>query len=427
MRRMISDATSAKGSAGNASTEAAVSPGNLPGDSGGRNIKKIQTLVVSIALLALATHFLYFSHFRNFYSSDSSTYITPASNLIHGRGFTGLDGRVETVRTPGYPLLIVPFLLAGADLKYLVILQHLMQVALIVATVIVAFKLSGSGGLALIVGIIFLIDLPMLEAANHILTETFFTVVFASALWLLWTGSMPPEGRRWNRLLFSGLLAGASVLIRPVALYFFVPAAVYLLLAKGRLRSVFIFVAAFACFPLLWAARNYHQTGYFTVSSVSGQELLCWRAGGILALEEPGDFNANVAKRCTQLENTVCSELKTQYGKDCSEFSSAQKSAYEMQLARRILAQNPIGYLKLALRGAAVMLLDGGPSSLQGITGINPHVGIRLLLIYTVPALCFALAGLWELWKRNRQLFFLCFLTTAYFVAVSAGGDSYSR
>jgi len=155
--------------------------------------------------------------------------------------------------------------------------------------------------------------------------------------------------------------------------------------------------------------------------------MFCCRAAAVLALNDPGDFNSNVIHRRVQLENTTCADLKAIYGKGCDELTLAQKSNYQMHVAEKILLQNPLAFVRLALRGAAVMLLDGDPSTLQGMTGINPHLGIRLLLAYTVPALCLAVLGLWRFWGNNRQLFYLCFLTIAYFVVISSGGDSYSR
>ena len=393
------------------------------------DIKQLIKPLLAITLLALAVHFLYLIHFHNIYAPDSSSYMTPASNLIHGQGFTGADGRPETARTPGYSLLIALFLAAGGGAKALVFFQHLMLAGLTAATVIVAFRLSGSRRQATIAGILLVIDLPILEAANYVLSEAFFTVVLVVALWLLWTASSQSKGPSSTRLMLSGILAGGSVLIRPVALYFFVPAAAYLILTRNRfkLRSVITFLAAFAVLPALWAARNYHETGYFTVSSISGRELLCWRAGGVLALNDPGDFNDNIKNRCIELEKTVCNDLQRAYGKDCSQFTTEEHSAYALRLGRKILLEHPIGSVRLAVRGVAVMFLDGGPSSLQGITGINQHLGLRLLLIYTVPAFCFAIVGLLRVWNQDRHLFYFLFLTIAYFVIISAGGDTYSR
>lgn len=394
-----------------------------------RRPRGIRSLLGLIGLLALAINLLYFARSSNYLSPDSSSYIIPASSLNTGHGFTGSDGRPETNRTPGYPLLIALFLRAGVNLRYLVLLQHLMLVILTMATAAAAFQVSSSRRQTLIAGVLLSIDLPMLAAANAILSEILFTVILTAALWLLWTGSRASEQPWSGRLVLSGLLTGASVLIRPISLFFFLPVALYLILARrqSRLRAVLAFTLAFACFPLMWATRNYRESGSFAVSSISGSELLCCRAAGVLALNDPGDFNANVTKRRAQLEDMACKQLKTLYGKDCSELSFVQRSDYYMRLGRKVLMQHPVSFLKLALRGAAVLVLDGGSSALEEMTGIHQHVGTRLLLIYTLPAFCLAAVGLLGLWNRSRQLFYLTFLTLAYFVGISAGADSYSR
>jgi hypothetical protein len=394
-----------------------------------RSAQDIRGLLISIALLALATNLLYFGHFKDYYFADSRTYITAASNLIQGRGFTDALGYPQTLVTPGYPLLIAPFLRAGLDLKYLIILQHLLLVLLVVGSSAATFQLFKSRRQTLLVGLLLSIDLPLLEAANAVLTDIFFASVFGIALWLLWAASSKPRQISIERLLISGVVAGAAVLIRPVGLYFFAPAAAYLLLACGRrrFRAALAFTIAFGCFPLAWAVRNYHETGLFAVASIAGQELICCRAPGVLALDDPGDFNSNIAKRKAQLEETACANLKSRYGKDCSELSSAQKSGEFLRVGGAVLWEHPFGYLRLALRGAAVLLLDGGPSSLQGLTGIDPQIGVRLLLTYTIPVLCSALFGLYRVWRDDRRLFYLSLFTTAYFVALSSGGESYSR
>lgn len=386
-------------------------------------------LLSLIGLLALATNLLYFKTIRNFDAPDTPTYITPAFNLLQGHGFSDSLGRPETFRTPGYPLLILPFLWAGVSLEYLVLFQHLLQVLLVIGTTAAVFQISGSRKQAWLAGILFSIDLPTLESTNLVLSETLFTICFGIALWLIWSGSRAADQSHIARIALSGLLAGASVLIRPISLYFIFPAIVYLLLAGSRFRflRVLVFTAAFACFPFLWATRNYHQTDHFTISSTAGLEMLCCRAAGVLALDDPGAFNDNLTRRRAQLEGAACADLKALYGKDCTEIPVALKSDFFMHRAREIMLQHPVALVRLALRGAVLMWLDGGTSGFQGITGINPHTALRILLIYTVPALGFAFIGLWRLWKSNRQLCYLVFLTLLYFVVVSSGGDTYSR
>jgi len=104
-----------------------------------------------------------------------------------------------------------------------------------------------------------------------------------------------------------------------------------------------------------------------------------------------------------------------------------KKSELFAHLGRKIILQHPFAYLKLASRSAALMMLSGGPDSLAEITGISPHVALRLLLIYTLPVFCFSILGLLQLWKENRVFFYLSFLTIFYFVVVSSGAETNSR
>ncbi|HEY6968213.1 MAG TPA: glycosyltransferase family 39 protein [Candidatus Angelobacter sp.] len=424
---MAPDATVLQGSGGNYSgTTAPGSPTILP-DWRSISLRNVRDLLGLIAVLALATNFLYFSYFRSYSYPDTQTYRTPASNLINGHGFADPLGYPETFVPPGYPLLIALFLRAGLDLKYLVLLQHLLHVLLATATTAAAFKLTGSRRPALIAGILVSIDLPMLDAANHIITDISFTTILTIVLWLLWTGSRQSEARWSNRLFFSGLLAGAATLIKPINQFFFLPVIIYLLATRKRSRlwAVICFVLPCLCLPFLWAARNYREAGYFGVTSLPGIEVLCCRASGVLALDDPGDFNTNASRRRAQMENVACDQVKRLYGKDCSELSFAQKSPIFMRVGRKVLMEHLFGLVRLTFRGAALVLLDGGASSLPGI--INPHLAIKLLLIYTLPAFSFAVAGLWKLWTQNRQFSLLALLTVGYFVLLASGAESYSR
>lgn len=385
--------------------------------------------LVLIGGLAFITGFAYFLHFKPTYQPDSASYILPAESLLRGHGLVGWDGYPDTMRTPGYPLLILPFLWTGLDLKYLVIFQHLLRIILILGAAVFVVSLAGNSRQAIIAGVVLCIDLPLLSAANSVLTEVFFTFVLCAGVWLLRRDAHPTE-RPWPLSLLYGFVCGLTVLIRPVSLFLFVPAAAYLLLVRRnhRWRAVLSFVFAFAILPSFWAARNYHRTGYFTVSSISEFNLLFYRAAGALAIEEPGDFNVNLQEQIKRLQVESCAELEAGiYGNQCAGVPFTVAAQHFGHMGRAILKKHPVAYMKLMVRGAAIMMLGGDASSFSAITGINPHLGVRLLLIYTVPAFCLAIGGLVRFWTENRHFFHLTFLVILYFVVVSAGAEAYSR
>ncbi|HEX3584360.1 MAG TPA: phospholipid carrier-dependent glycosyltransferase, partial [Candidatus Angelobacter sp.] len=353
-------------------------------------------------------------------------YIAPAANLLAGHGFSDAQGNPDTLRTPGYPLVILPFLWAHLDLKYLILFQHLLRVLIVVATASFAFQLSGSRRQAVLVGVLLSLDLPFLRSANNIMTEVVFTLALGIALKLLWAGSKKLTGRM-IQCVAAGLICGATVLIRPVSIFLFVPVAIYLAWVRREWRAAAAFGVAFLCLPLAWAVRNDLKAGYLGVSSISGYSVMQSRAAGVLAINDPGEFYANLDKRQAELAAQACHDLERLHGVDCEQLSIPVRSAYYSKLGVRILARHPFAYLKLAIRGSGMMMLTGSPASLSGITGLNFNVAARLLLLYTVPCLLFAAIGLKQCLTSNRPFFWLATLVIGYFIVISSGAETFAR
>ncbi len=324
--------------------------------------------------------------------------------------------------------MVAPFLWAHLDLNYLVLVQHLLRVLLITATTVFCMQLDGNRLQATIAGIVLCLDLPTLEAANTILTEMLFTCIVAIAIWLLWREAGKRD-RSISGSVGAGLLSGASVLVRPVAILFFLPAMVYLVLVRRQFkwRSALVFFLAMTLFPLLWSVRNYRCTGYFGVSSLAGWQMMMYRGAGVLAINDSGDFESNLGKRQKELEAVACRDLRETYQKPCAAVSIAQRTRYYSRLGRRLVAQHPIGFAKLALRGGATMMLGGDADRVAGVIGSRPEVARKLILIYTVPLAGFSVAGLCVWWKRRRSVFYLASLVVGYFVFISAGAEAYAR
>ena len=400
-------------------------PAAKPRKSQARDVVRSLSLVL---IFALATSALYFRVFKDFYNPDSQGYITPAQNLLAGKGFADAAGKPDTLRTPGYPLMIVPFVWGHLDFQYLILFQHLLRAGLILATCGFAWWLTGSRRQSILAGLVFCIDLPFLRFTNYIMTETLFTLVLSALVFLLWLESKDMD-RPGLRCLTCGLLAGGLVMIRPIALFFFIPVAAYLLLIRKshRLLAAVAFSAAFICIPMLWAARNYHQTGYFTVSSISGYSMIEYRAAGVLAINDPGDFYANLEKRMDELIDSACRDWQDRHGRSCEEMTVPEKSQLFTRYGSRIVLQHPAAYAKLFVRGVGITMLAGSPASLSTLAGMSFNLAARLLLLYTFPAFCFSILGLWIFWRENRAFFWLAALTCVYFVGIAAGAESFAR
>src|ERR1051325_10196468 len=215
-----------------------------------RNSKFELLLVTAVAAL---TNFTYFAlSLPDYLFPDSLTYLAPARNMLHGGGFVDAVGAIETLRTPGYPLLLAAF---GARVVPVIVAQHLMNVAIAAGIYLLAAPRLGRF-VAVTAALLFAVDTPAIHYADKILSETAFTLLLLVVCWLLAVCG-------WA---IAGVLTGVLVLIRPVAIVYFVVVAAWLLLRRVRVRDVVVYALLAVLLPFGWAVRNGVRTGAFTVS-----------------------------------------------------------------------------------------------------------------------------------------------------------------
>ena len=370
-----------------------------------------------VAVIAAATNFLYFALASNdYFFPDSFTYLAPARNLIRGLGFTNANGLIETLRTPGYPLLLAAF---GSRIVPVIVLQHLLNVAIAVAIYLFVMRRLGERFVAIVAAILFAIDTPTLHYANKILTETLFTallfVVFALAVYA-------------RKLPLAGVLTGVLVLIRPVAIAYFVVVALCLLLRRVRLRTIAIYAALALVLPIGWGLRNLHHTGVFTISSIGGINMLTYRAAGALAIEDDGDFDADLADELQGLRDSADDEIQTRlHIADAEELPDAVRGKYYSEIGWRVLRQHPRAAALLTLRGLLVNIFDSRWEGLEIVSSVPTDIIHRGLDAYTAALFVFAVIGAAALWKRDRDLAAVIIATAVYFLLISAGGEAESR
>lgn len=380
--------------------------------------------IALVFLVVLSTHltYEYFSD-GDFYFPDSFTYLTPALGVLHGHGFETED-MPETLRTPGYPMFLLPFLALKASDWSIVAVQHLLDALLAVAIYVLARR-AGANRIGAIAGALVLaFDTITIHYANKILTETLSAVIiFAMVFLVLYRRTTP-----WLALI--GLLCGALVLVRPVAIAYFVVVALWLAYVRVRPMAIVAFVLAALLPPIAWASRNAAETGVFTISPVGSMNLLMHRAAGALAMEDGGDFNERHEARMQELQKIVDQSVEEAEGAEPDELDSADLAPYYGRLARNILLHHPRGAILITLRGLGVNIADTDWDALaevvedevipEQITEIAVHVWTWLLWIATV-------AGLVMSWRRDRALTLLIAATIFYFIFMAAGGEAEAR
>jgi hypothetical protein len=373
--------------------------------------------IAVIAAVSLVTNFVYFAFaLPDYFFPDSFTYLEPAGNLLHGLGFTTGNGIIETMRTPGYPLLLAGF---GLRVVPVIVFQHALNVALAIAIYLLVVRRLDSRFIALTAAILFAADVPTLHYANKILTETVFTailfVVFALVL-------------HARKLPLAGLLTGALVLIRPVAIVYFVVVAICLALRRVRTRTIAVYAALALVLPLGWGLRNLHHTGVFTISSIAGSNLLGYRAAGALAIEDDGDFDADLADESKGLEGDADTEIESRlHIADAEDLPDAVRSKYYSEIGMRVLRQHPRAAVMLTLRGLLVNFFDSRWEGLEIVSRFPSTIVHRGLDAFTAAVFVFTVIGTAALWRRDRDLGLLIAATVLYFLFISAGGEAEAR
>jgi len=370
-------------------------------------------IVFGVAILANFVY-LFFSN-GDFYYPDSFTYLTPARSLLRGLGFTDASGLIETIRTPGYPLLLALF---GARTLPVIIFQHLVNAGLAIGIYLLVLYRADRRP-ALIASLLFSLDVPTIHYANKLLTETVFTallyVVFVLAL-------------QRPRPILIGLLTGVLVLIRPIALFYCVALAFYFLLRRVPKRQLLIFVAMSLVLPGAWALRNRVRVGVFTISSIGDFNLLGYRAAGALAIEDEGDFRKAIADEEQALTDEADDAMQAElHVADANDLPDAVRGRYYAKYAWRIIREHPASFVQLTIRGFLVNLFASDWDAIWSVSPLSPD--ILELGLGAIPIAIFVLSviGTIFLWRHDRSMALLIALTVVYFIGISAGGESDAR
>lgn len=362
---------------------------------------------------------------------DSAFYTTQAQSLVAQGAALDAAGQPETRYTPGYPLFLALFLGTGLGYAGAIIAQHLLWVGIVAATVWMAGRATGSRVAAIAAGLIAALDLPGVQSSISILSETLAAATLLAAVgcaYLAMQADRSSNCLKW--CVLAGVLAGATALVRPIAIALGVPLAIAILIGadrRWRVTAAAVLVAVFSVLPIFWTVRNARETGVATLSSLAGINLLHFRAAGTLAARDPGGIDGNLVRHREALELRACRELEAEHGRPCAAISWAQRSTTYSAIAWPIILGDPIATGQQAARALGMILLGGGANLLSEFSGLGEREARILCLAYTVPLALLFIAGIPYWWMRNRRFACLVLLVLAYMIGIALGAEAYSR
>jgi hypothetical protein len=376
-------------------------------------------------------------------SADTESYLTPARNLAAGRGFLGMEPPSfsvaddpsyprsigpETFRTPGYPLFLACVFSLGGGVAAIIVIQRLLTIGIAAAVYRFARSATGSDTTALTAGVICACFPPLQTAADLVLSETLFTCLLLAAV-MAAEAALRRSSVRLAAL--AGVASACTLLVRPIALFFFVPmAAIFLIRRWPHIVLAAVYLAAFGVLPAAWMIRNRSVSGVATVSaSANVNSLFQWGAGiavterashwyRLTAMQRESGVRAPLHRiRAPLLAQAF--ELARRDGFDLHALNATRQSRYLARVASGLIRSHPIALIELMF-SAIVEMHVVEPALIAVSFGIDWRVAMMMLIPTVLAALGFTLTGVYILWKRNRGLSLLLAATILYFTVTSA-------
>jgi len=353
---------------------------------------------------------------------DSEQYLLLGRSIRHRLSYTW-NREPNTFRTPGYPLLLA---LLDDNIAAIVIAQALLAGLTVFLTGLIGYRLFSSRH-GLLAAALLAVDIPSIFSSGMVMSEVLFAFSVVLAAALVWSGrARKPQASTWKPLL-AGLALGFAVLVRPVALFAFVPFGVALATMKNW-RGLAVMLAAFVLLPAAWVARNYRHYHRLSLTSNGGYNLLYANAAALIGERQQTTWD--VAR--IELARDFTSKLATDNPLVLAD-SMTRK-------ATSVILHDPLRYAWVCLRGLPKVIagvksddlvlrtLTSKVSATQGSVLVNREYGssgVRLAiwslagfeLLTAIGAFLLALASLGlRRWRTEKLLLVLIGL---YFVAVA--------
>jgi 4-amino-4-deoxy-L-arabinose transferase-like glycosyltransferase len=210
-----------------------------------------------------------------FHGADTSLYLNPALSLIQtGKFSTSPDNPTpEITRPPGYPLFLLPGLMAGKVELLAISVQILLSCFTVYLIYRIALLLFARNSVGVLCALLYAVEPLSVIFTSQLMTETLFTTILAFSIFFLLKYL---ESDNLIDLLVAGFAMALSAFVRPVSTFLPLWSAMLLLIAgwirrinKLKLTTcVIVFLSASMLPIFMWQARNRIETGYSGFSAI---------------------------------------------------------------------------------------------------------------------------------------------------------------
>lgn len=376
-------------------------------DETSHNKYLIPLIFIATILIILLFWLLLPSSYQTNESSDFLRHYEPvARNIISRVGLVTLDGSPATTYPPGYSLILAAlFALSNAlSVPEQLILSTFVTVAMGSTSILIYLLARNYWGprLALIPAALWITYPFALWSTKQQNSETSFLPVFYGAFYLLWYASTIAKQPRWYLYFFSGLLVGAAMLIRPIALgigplfgaiiCFTIPQVEF----RRRLLYVVVLLLGTLLLVLPWEGWLYLQTN----------EILPLSDNGVSSMRDGLTFAVNTkGYRQTILVPTDVRGLMLTV-QERTEAGALDTTGAIVRLVAVEFKEQPLTTTKL-------FIIKAVRSWYATDSGRFENFALPIQLLY----LTVSLYGSWKMWQRGdrRELIVAIWLIVFYF------------
>lgn len=217
-------------------------------------------------------------------NGDERDYIGRAQNLLAGNGLTAGGPSDRMWRTPGYPFFLAGLFFLGVKNVAGIRLSQCLLGGLTCALLFLLAEHLFDRGLAIATATYFAIFPPHAYMAGQILSENLLLPVVLGCILSFFALA---KSHSLRSAIFSGALAGISVLIKPESAVVLIALVLTIWILRIKNKAGLSFVVALVAVLVLspWLIRNYRLSGHLVLSSVGGEAF--WGGNNSYVLDNP--------------------------------------------------------------------------------------------------------------------------------------------